>query len=81
VTLNGRPLVLRRRELAVLSVLMARAGKLVPKERLLSEVFGYDEPVAPNALELYVARLRRKLEPDGPQIRTVRGLGYVMEPT
>ena len=79
VTLNGRPLVLRRRELAVLSVLMARAGKLVPKERLISEVFGFDEPVAPNALELYVARLRRKLEPDGPQIRTVRGLGYMME--
>ena len=40
---------------------------------------GFDEPVAPNAIELYVARLRKKLEPDGPQIRTIRGLGYLME--
>jgi two-component system response regulator TctD len=78
-TLAGRPLDLRRRELTVLQALMARAGKVVPKERLLSEVFGFDDPVAPNALELYVARLRKKLEPDGPRIRTIRGLGYLME--
>jgi len=78
VTLNGRPLALRRRELAVLAALMVRAGKVVPKERLISEVFGFDEPVAPNAMELYVARLRRKLEPDGPQIKAIRGLGYLL---
>jgi two-component system response regulator TctD len=52
---------------------------VVPKERLISEVFGFDEPVAPNALELYVARLRKKLEPMGPQIRTIRGIGYLLE--
>ncbi len=79
VSLNGLPLRLRRRELAVLTGLMTRAGKVVPKERLISEVFGFDEPVAPNALELYVARLRKKLEPDGPQIRTIRGIGYLLE--
>ena len=79
VCLNGQPLILRRRELAVLTGLMTRAGKVVPKERLISEVFGFDEPVAPNALELYVARLRKKLEPDGPQIRTIRGIGYLLE--
>jgi two-component system response regulator TctD len=79
VSLNGQPLILRRRELAVLTGLITRAGKVVPKERLISEVFGFDEPVAPNALELYVARLRKKLEPDGPQIRTIRGIGYLLE--
>jgi DNA-binding response OmpR family regulator len=79
VTLHGRPLALRRRELAVLTALLTRAGKVVPKERLAAEIFGFDEPVAPNALELYVARLRRKLEPDGPEIRTIRGLGYLLE--
>jgi two-component system response regulator TctD len=42
-------------------------------------VFGFDEPVAPNAAELYVARVRQKLGPDGPRIRTVRGLGYLLE--
>lgn len=50
------------------------------KERLSAEVFGYDEPVSPNAIEVYVARLRRKLEPGGPTIRTIRGHGYVMDP-
>jgi two-component system response regulator TctD len=53
----------------------------VPKERLSAEVFGFDEAVAPNALELYVARLRRKLAPGGPEIRTIRGLGYLLDAT
>jgi len=79
VTLGDHSLDLRRRELAVLKVLMLHAGKLVPKARLISEVFGFDDPVAPNALELYVARLRQKLGQDGPKIRTVRGLGYLLE--
>jgi DNA-binding response OmpR family regulator len=79
ISLDGVPLALRRRELAVLTVLMARAGQVVPKERLSAEVFGFDEAVAPNALELYVARLRRKLTPGGPEIRTIRGLGYLLD--
>ena len=78
-TVNGRQLELRRREWAVLERLVARAGKLVSKERLTDEVFGFDEPVAPNAIEVYVARLRKKLEPDGPLIRTLRGLGYMLD--
>ena len=78
-TLAGRDLALRRREWAVLERLAARPGKIVSKERLASEVFGYDDPVAPNAVEVYVARLRRKLEPDGPAIRTMRGLGYILD--
>jgi DNA-binding response OmpR family regulator len=78
VTLHGRPLELRRREWAVLESLMMRAGKVVTKERLSTEVFGHDEPVGPNALEVYVGRLRKKLEPDGPTIRTIRGLGYLL---
>ena len=78
-TLSGKLLSLRRREMAVLAILMADAGKLVRKERLISEVFSFDEPVAPNAIELYIGRLRHKLGADGPKIRTVRGLGYLME--
>ena len=79
VTIADQPLDLRRRELAVLTVLISHAGKLVPKSRLIAEVFGFDDAVAPNALELYVARLRQKLGEDGPNIRTVRGLGYLLE--
>ncbi|MGN6690845.1 MAG: response regulator transcription factor [Sphingopyxis sp.] len=76
---DGRDLDLRRREWVVLERLLSRVGQVVSKDRLASEVFGYDEPVAPNAIEVYIARLRKKLEPDGPTIRTLRGLGYLME--
>ena len=79
ITLSDRPLELRRREFAVLEVLMTRAGKLVSKERLIAEVFGFDEAVAPNAAELYVARVRQNSVRTGPRIRTVRGLGYLLE--
>jgi two-component system response regulator TctD len=78
-TVGGAPLDLRRREWAVLIGLASHTGKVVSKERLASEVFGQDEEVAPNALELYIARLRKKLPENGPQIRTLRGLGYILE--
>lgn len=77
--LSGKPLNLRRREYSVLVSLMSRANRLVAKERLANEVFGIDEPVSPNALEIYIARLRKSLENGGPRIRTVRGLGYLIE--
>lgn len=73
-----RLLDLRRREWTVLERLAAKVGKVVAKDRLAAEVFGFDEPVGPNAVEVYVARLRRKLGPDGPEIRTIRGLGYML---
>jgi DNA-binding response OmpR family regulator len=79
VTIKDQPVELRRREWALLLCLINRAGKVVSRERLSSEMFGHDEPVGPNALELYVARLRKKLHPDGPAIRTLRGLGYMIE--
>jgi two-component system OmpR family response regulator len=75
----GRPLQLRRREWAVLDSLTAKAGEVVSKERLIAEVFSLDDEVAPNALEVHIARLRRKLEPDGPAIKTMRGLGYMLK--
>ncbi len=77
--IDGRPLLLRPREWAVLDRLAARVGEVVSKERLLAEVFSYEDDVAPNALEVHVARLRRKLEPDGPAITTLRGLGYMLK--
>lgn len=77
--IDGRDLDLRRREWVVLERLLSRVGQVVSKDRLASEVFSYDEAVAPNAIEVYIARLRKKLEPDGPTIRTLRGLGYLLE--
>lgn len=77
-TVGTRALDLRRREWTVLERLVARVGKVVAKDRLASEIFGFDEPVGPNAVEVYIGRLRRKLGPDGPEIRTIRGLGYML---
>ncbi|TPG40626.1 DNA-binding response regulator [Sphingomonas koreensis] len=76
---RGRRLELPRREWAVLHSLAGQAGKVVSRERLASAVFNFDDAVGTNALEVYIARLRKKLDPDGPVIRTFRGLGYMME--
>jgi two-component system response regulator TctD len=79
-SVDGEEINLRPREWAVLERLVAQAGKVVSKRRLTSEVFGFDEPVAPNAIEVYVGRLRRKLGAHAPEIRTIRGLGYMLVP-
>lgn len=78
-TLNGEPLDLSARELGVLEVLMLRSGRVVGKEQLAEQLYGWDEEVGANAIEVYVHRLRRKLEPAGVAIRTIRGLGYLLE--
>lgn len=77
--LDGERLDLPRREWAVLYGLCRQAGKVIPREKLHSEVFSFDEVVGPNALEVYVTRLRKKLQPDGPAIKNFRGLGYMIE--
>jgi two-component system OmpR family response regulator len=71
--LDGEPLELSAREIGVLEVLMLRSG------RVAEELYGWDEDVSANAIEVYVHRLRRKLEPAGVTIRTIRGLGYLLE--
>lgn len=76
---GSRMLDLRRREWAVLDALAIRAGQIATRETLQAEVFGYDEPVGPNALEVNITRLRGKLGSDGPVIRTVRGVGYLLD--
>jgi two-component system, OmpR family, response regulator len=78
-SLAGEPLELSARELGVLEILMLRSGRVVNKEQLASQLYGWDEEVGANAIEVYVHRLRRKLEPAGVSIRTIRGLGYLLE--
>ena len=78
-TLNGEALDLSARELGVLEVLLMRSGRVVNKDQLAEQLYGWDEEVGPNAIEVYVHRLRRKLEPAGVTIRTIRGLGYLLE--
>ena len=78
-TLNGEQLELSAHELGVLEVLMLRSGRVVNKVQLAEQLYGWDEEVGANAIEVYVHRLRRKLEPAGVAIRTIRGLGYLLE--
>ncbi len=77
--IDGRDLELRRREHTVLLVLAANAGKVVSRRRLTGEIFGHDDEAGPNALDVYVGRVRRKLEPNGPKILTLRGQGYMLQ--
>ncbi len=74
---NGAALPLTRREFSLLEALAANRIQIVSKERLYERMFSLDEEeVGLNAIETYVARLRRKLEGSGVAIRTLRGLGY-----
>ena len=77
--LNGHALELSAREVSVLEIFVQRAGRLVSKDQLVSHLCGWGEEVSPNAIEVYVHRLRKKLEPGGVKIVTVRGLGYSLE--
>jgi two-component system response regulator TctD len=80
---DGAPLPLTAREAAVLEVLLARVGRAVSREHLFSQVFELEQDVNPEALQVYVHRLRKKLEEAGAQvtIRTLRGLGYLLQAT
>jgi two-component system, OmpR family, response regulator len=78
-TLAGAPLELSARELGVLEVLMLRTGRVVNKEQLAEQLYGWEDEVGSNAIEVYVHRLRKKVEPAGVTIRTIRGLGYLLE--
>jgi two-component system response regulator TctD len=74
----GEPLALTRRELTLLEILASRIGRVFGKDELMDQLFGLDESGSENAVEQYVARLRRKLQGAGLEIRTLRGLGYQM---
>jgi two-component system, OmpR family, response regulator len=76
VTLDGEPVELSARELGLLEILIARAGKLVNKRQIVDHLCQWDDEVSENAVEVYVHRLRKKLEPGGVRISTLRGLGY-----
>lgn len=76
-TVDGVVLQLTRRELSLLEALMANRTRIMAKERLFDRMFSMDEEeVGVNAIETYIARLRRKLDGSGVGIRTLRGLGY-----
>ena len=76
---GGEPVEFSARELAVIELLMSRQGRVVTKEQMVDRLFGWGEDVGSNAIEVSVHRVRRKLEPLGVEIRTVRGMGYLLD--
>jgi DNA-binding response OmpR family regulator len=74
-----QPLDLPAREFEVLLELMSPPGRVVSKRNLSDKLSGFDDALAANALEAFISRLRRKLQGSGATIRTLRGLGYVVE--
>ncbi|MBV8211107.1 MAG: response regulator [Burkholderiaceae bacterium] len=76
---RGWPLSLTPREHAVLEVLMTRCGKTVGKQALADSISTIDNDIAPQAIEVYVHRLRKKLEPSDASIINLRGLGYLLK--
>jgi len=78
--IDERPVDLSARELAVLEALLRRPGRFVNKDQLVDGLCEWGDEVTANAIEVYVHRLRKKLEGSGVRITTTRGLGYCVEP-
>lgn len=75
---NDEPLDLPRRELAALECLLARRGRLTPKSDLLDHLYGVGADVEDTVVEVHISRLRKRLRVHGLEIRTARGLGYML---
>ncbi|MBL8514677.1 MAG: response regulator transcription factor [Betaproteobacteria bacterium] len=78
VRISGAPLELSAREIALLEIFLSRTGRVVSKDQIIDLICQWGEEVSANAVEVYVHRLRKKLEP-ALDITTVRGLGYCLQ--
>jgi len=78
-SLGEDTLTLTSREQSVLEALIARPGRVMSKEQLAAQVFGLDQEASPDAIEIYIHRLRKKLDGQPVAIVTFRGLGYLLE--
>lgn len=79
VKIDDTQILLPNREFRLLEILLRSPGRVLDKDQIAEQLFDFDHETGPNAIEVYIARLRKKLA-GGLSIRTVRGLGYVVEP-
>ncbi len=79
VEVDNRPVELTPREWALLELFLTRPRRVLGKDQIAASLFSADETPSANAIEVYVSRLRTKLEPAGVHIRTVRGFGYLWD--
>lgn len=73
------PVELTARELALAELLLLRTGRVVSKEQMVDHLYGWGDEVGSNAIEVYVHRLRKKMEFADFNVRTVRGMGYLLD--
>ena len=79
VRVHDKPVDLTPREWALLELFLARPNRVLSKDQIAESLFAVEETLSPNAIEVYVSRLRTKIEEAGVCIRTVRGFGYMWE--
>ena len=79
IEVNGTPVELTVREWALLELFLSRPGRVLSKEQIAQQLVNYDDSLSLNTIEVYVSRLRAKIESSGVRIRTVRGFGYLWE--
>jgi len=77
--IGGTPLELSPHEIGVLEILLNRFGRIVSKDQLVDKLYNYDKSVSHNAIEVYIHRLRKKIDGSGIALRTLYGQGYLME--
>ncbi len=80
-SVDGADLLLTRRELALLETMLRQQGRVVVRQRLEDSLYGMNDEVGPNALDVLVHRVRKKLSDGGSSVRmhTIRGVGYLMD--
>ncbi|MEE8394269.1 MAG: response regulator transcription factor [Rhodospirillales bacterium] len=80
VSVNGVPISISRREMAVLEQLLRRSGRVVPKDVLEDKIYGFEEEVSSNSVEVHISRLRKRLAKAEASIciHTLRGIGYLL---
>ena len=78
-SVRDQPLDLSAREIALLEIFLVRTGRVVNKEQIIDLLCQWGEEVSANAVEVYVHRLRKKLESANVKLATLRGLGYCLE--
>ncbi|MCQ9616506.1 response regulator transcription factor [Paenalcaligenes niemegkensis] len=76
ITIDQHTIDFGPREFCLIEILLARLNQVVSKERLMVQLFNFDESATPNAIELHISRIRRKLNGASIEIETVRGTGY-----
>jgi two-component system OmpR family response regulator len=83
VAIRQQPMILPRRELALLESLISRAGRVVPRDVLINEMFSFEDEIQSNTLDAHVSRLRAKLVANdaGVAVHPIRGIGYLLDLT